>query len=339
VDKSKQNNASDTQNNTEEATSQGNNLVAMAVRKAPNNDAYMGRNAEDINNPTPIMNEVRDKQSAQTISESPKKEDKKDVQAPEKKTGEKSIVINKQPQNYNNHYAERSYANTENDEDNSSNDSWSANLFADNTMNGMNMGNANSTDRVAMSNSNALTFSDNGQNCNPAQNVYLTDCKEETKHKQPISVGLSVTYRLNRRWFLESGVVYTKLTSDFNRQLEGNTLTTEQTLHYVGIPLKVGYSVWSNRHLNTYVTAGGQMDFNVSAKMSTEGTSRNIKRDRTQWSTNTSLGVQYNFNSQLGLFVEPGIKYYFNNGSDVQNFFKDKHFNFNLQLGFRFTLK
>lgn len=62
------------------------------------------------------------------------------------------------------------------------------------------------------------------------------------------------------------------------------------------------------------------------------------KRDRMQWSVNGSVGAQYDFIPQLGLYVEPGVKYYFDNGSKIENAFKDKKTNFNLQLGLRWNI-
>jgi hypothetical protein len=61
-----------------------------------------------------------------------------------------------------------------------------------------------------------------------------------------------------------------------------------------------------------------------------------MSKDRLQWSIGSSLGVQYNILPQLGVYAEPGIRYYFNNGSDVSNFFKDKPTDFHLELGLRF---
>ena len=54
---------------------------------------------------------------------------------------------------------------------------------------------------------------------------------------------------------------------------------------------------------------------------------------------NAAAGVQYNFIPQLGIYVEPGIKHYFDNGSHIRNFFKHHPTNFNLQVGLRLNIK
>jgi hypothetical protein len=90
--------------------------------------------------------------------------------------------------------------------------------------------------------------------------------------------------------------------------------------------------------LNVYATAGGQVDFCLKAKVISNGTNIPYARDRLQFSMQGALGLQYDIIPQLGIYAEPGVKYYFNNGSKVRNFFKDKPTNFNLQLGLRLNL-
>jgi hypothetical protein len=58
-----------------------------------------------------------------------------------------------------------------------------------------------------------------------------------------------------------------------------------------------------------------------------------------QWSLNGSLGVQYDVIPLLGLYAEPGLSWYPDNGSRLQNYFKDKPLTFSLQLGLRLNLR
>lgn len=166
--------------------------------------------------------------------------------------------------------------------------------------------------------------------------VYLADYEERQDHKQPISFGLTLSYPLTKRLSVSTGAVYTKLSSDFLTIVQDHQIKRHQVLHYVGIPLNLQFSVWQWRGLEAYLTAGGQVDWNVSAKANTDGIDQKMDKDRAQWSIGGSLGVQYHIVPQIGLYAEPGIRHYFNNGSSVSNFYKDKPTNFNLQLGLRF---
>ena len=165
--------------------------------------------------------------------------------------------------------------------------------------------------------------------------VYLANHEERQKFYQPISFGLSVNIPISSGFSVSSGIVYTRLRSDFTSIANSLVYERQQTLHYVGIPLTVQYNVWQWHGLNVYATAGGQADFNVKAYVTTEGTETKLEKDNLQWSVNAAAGVQYNFIPQLGIYVEPGIKHYFDNGSHIRNFFKHRPTNFNLQIGVR----
>ena len=165
--------------------------------------------------------------------------------------------------------------------------------------------------------------------------VYLANHEERQQFYQPISFGLSVNIPISSGISVSSGVVYTRLRSDFTSIANSLVYERQQTLHYVGIPLTVQSNVWQWHGLNVYATAGGQADFNVKACITTEGTETKLEKDDLQWSVNAAAGVQYNFIPQLGIYVEPGIKHYFDNGSHIRNFFKHRPTNFNLQIGVR----
>ena len=168
--------------------------------------------------------------------------------------------------------------------------------------------------------------------------IPTSDLYEETKHHQPISVGMQVGFHLLPKLELSTGLVYTKVSSDFISGVSDTRTVSTQDLHYIGIPLNLSYSVWEYKGLHTYVTAGGEGAVNIKNHTETDGEVKESKRDKMQWSTNASVGIQYDFIPQLGVYVEPGMKYYFDNGSQIENIFKDKKLNFNIQFGLRFNV-
>ena len=165
--------------------------------------------------------------------------------------------------------------------------------------------------------------------------IPTSDLYEETKHHQPISVGMQVGFHLLPKLKLSTGLVYTKVSSDFISGVSDTRTVSTQDLHYIGIPLNLSYSVWEYKGLHTYVTAGGEGAVNIKNHAETDGEVKESKRDKMQWSTNASVGIQYDFIPQLGVYVEPGMKYYFDNGSQIENIFKDKKLNFNIQFDLR----
>ena len=56
-----------------------------------------------------------------------------------------------------------------------------------------------------------------------------------------------------------------------------------------------------------------------------------------QFSVSGAVGAQVNATKRLGIYVEPGVAYYFDDGSDIQTIRKENPFNFNIQAGIRLT--
>ena len=159
------------------------------------------------------------------------------------------------------------------------------------------------------------------------------------KHHAPVSVGLQVAFVIAPRLSLSTGLVYTRTSSDFYPYAPSSNYNVHQVLHYVGIPVGLNYEFWQSGGFHAYVMAGAEADYNVKNDTEEEGVKKeNAKRDRVQLSGKASLGAQYDITPKVGLYIEPGAKYYFDNGSHVENTFKDKKLNFNLQFGLRLNL-
>lgn len=170
----------------------------------------------------------------------------------------------------------------------------------------------------------------------------------KVKHRQPVKAGLSARFLLDDRWGVETGLYYTYLSSDFVSGDNNRGSKTEQRLHYIGVPVKATYSVWKNNRLDVYVGAGGSVEVGVSGTARTEqianGSVRSteeesMKDSRPQFSLNASAGVQYSLSRRIGVYAEPGVGWYIDNGSSIQNVYKDKPWNLSLSLGLRYTFE
>ena len=163
------------------------------------------------------------------------------------------------------------------------------------------------------------------------------------KHHMPVTVGFSVAWHFHKDWALETGLNYTLLSSDIHSGSK-SYVEENQKLHYLGIPVKLHRSIWKNSWLSIYASAGGEVEKCVSGRLETvtvtnggnrssEQTSLDI--NPLQWSVAAAAGAQVNFTSRLGVYVEPGIAYYFDDHSKVETIRKEHPLNFNLQLGLR----
>ena len=183
---------------------------------------------------------------------------------------------------------------------------------------------------------------DNDPGIQPYDNAYTQTITTtyRTRHHQPIRYGLSLRYRLSERWGIETGLAYTLLTSDITTTEEGLTTESEQRLSYVGIPLKAEYTIWGNRHFNVYASGGAMVEKMVKGTLKTsgKGTKESLSIRPLQFSISSGIGAEYRYNDLLSIYVEPGVGYYFDNGSSVPTFYQDKPLSFNLNVGLRFWL-
>lgn len=171
--------------------------------------------------------------------------------------------------------------------------------------------------------------------------------KTEYDHHLPIRIGLSVAYALTDRLSISSGLTYTRLSSDIKDASRESKYIGEQRLHYVGIPVNVSYKVASFRWLGLYGTAGvlaekcvsgttdeGYVENNTMKYTNTQ----DISSKPLQMSVNAGVGIQFDFIDNVGIYAEPGLSYYFDDGSALQTIYKEKPLNFNLNVGVRFKL-
>lgn len=162
---------------------------------------------------------------------------------------------------------------------------------------------------------------------------YIQSANEITdiKHHQPVSFGLSVRKELPKGFSVETGLTYTLLSSDV--KLSGSSEMKDQKLHYIGIPLRANWNFVDTKLFTVYLAAGGAVEKCVYGHLGDEKQTVNPL----QLSVMGAVGAQINATKQLGIYVEPGVAYFFDDGSSVQTIRKETPCNFNLQAGVRFT--
>lgn len=136
----------------------------------------------------------------------------------------------------------------------------------------------------------------------------------------PVTVGVTARLPLDERFSIESGLMYTYLTT----KLTGNTIaeyTAESNLHYLGVPLNLITSLFKENHWEIYVSTGGALEKGLRSDFrqyqdygsTLFSTVANTSIDGLQWSVNASLGVAYHLNENISLYLDPKLSYYFEN--------------------------
>lgn len=164
------------------------------------------------------------------------------------------------------------------------------------------------------------------------------------RHRLPVHAGASIAYRIDDRVSVETGVAYSYLSADIHEGSDSYYFAGEQSLHYVGIPVGVRVRAMSWKNFDIYVGAGFEADKCVSGTLKKSYVINGQTRDDghesisirpLQWSVNAGAGVQYNISSMVGIYAEPGLSYYFDNGSNIETIYSEKPLNFNLNIGLR----
>jgi len=151
------------------------------------------------------------------------------------------------------------------------------------------------------------------------------------EHHQPITFGLSIRKQLLNHLFVETGITYTLLSSDV--RLAEHDKKTEQKLHYIGIPLRANWEFMNKDRFTLYLAGGGSVEKSIYGKLGSE----KLTVKSLQYSLSGGIGAQFNVSKHIGIYAEPGVAYFFNDGSDVETIRKETPFNLNIQAGVRFT--
>lgn len=170
----------------------------------------------------------------------------------------------------------------------------------------------------------------------------------DVKHAQPVTMGFSISYNLNEKWSITSGLTYTILSSQLRSGSESYYYNSEQTLYDVGIPLNINYNVWRSKKISIYLSGGGAVEKNIYGELTTDyivdnkiesNKEENISIEQLQWSLNAFGGIQYNLSRKIGVYAEPGASFYFKNGSEIETIYKEKPTNLILRFGLRLSIR
>ena len=142
----------------------------------------------------------------------------------------------------------------------------------------------------------------------------------------PVSFGAGVKLDLTDRWSLGAGLNYTLLTRRFYGSYievndQGSIVTNTQTdirntQNYLGIPVNAFYNIVDSPRLNFYAYAGGAVEKCISDKYQLLGKdiTHSEKVKGVQLSANLGIGVEFLLGDYLGLYIDPSLRYYFDNG-------------------------
>lgn len=172
------------------------------------------------------------------------------------------------------------------------------------------------------------------------------EVNEKTRYRMPVVIGLSLNKSLTSRWSVETGLRYSFMESDCYSESKLFRQHINQQIHYIGVPLKFNYRIFSVSGFSLYGHGGGALDIPVSGRQSLwkrSGDKLTVGNDRchihapVQWSVESGLGIQYHITPSISIFAEPSVHYYFNPGGKIKTIRQEKPFEFALPIGLRLT--
>ncbi len=163
------------------------------------------------------------------------------------------------------------------------------------------------------------------------------------EHQLPISIQLTLSRQLSRQLSVETGLSYTLLQSTNTTGSSTAYIQERQRLHYLGIPLRMGWQWYSKSSLSLYTSAGVMLEKPIHSTLDVNHFINDIntysKQEKLsvplQWSTSVGLGFQYDLTPHIGFYLEPSLQYFFNDGSSIKSYRTEHSLNFTLPIGIR----
>ena len=151
-------------------------------------------------------------------------------------------------------------------------------------------------------------------------------------HHFPFKGGLSVGIPVAQRWKVTTGLEYSLYQSSFTYSISGEK---KQLAHYLGIPLRLDWTLADKRWLDVYLGGGIEGDYCIGATLARE----RIKRDGFSFSVIGAGGVQFNFSKHIGIYFEPGLSWTIPSESRVLETWRSEHpFAFFVATGLRINI-
>lgn len=167
--------------------------------------------------------------------------------------------------------------------------------------------------------------------------------KTDIQHHTPINFGISVSRQLSNRFYLQTGLNYSYLRSEWATNGTYH-IETDQRLHFLGLPLSIAYRIAEWNRFLFYASAGGMAEVNVAGKRQSQLFSdetsivkqtEHIRMKEWLWSVNGKVGVSYPIVRFVSAFGEVSTNYYFDNGSTIETIHSEKPFTIGFNMGFR----
>lgn len=162
----------------------------------------------------------------------------------------------------------------------------------------------------------------------PSDFIATLPYTENGRFSPPLTFSADIVYPLTDKLSLRSGFFYTWLHSSYTLKQNAKEKYITQNLHYLGIPLRADWSLAKAGIFDFYLSAGGSVAYLISG----------ANEHPWQFSADLAAGAVWMCTPRIGLYLEPQLNYYFDDGSDIYNYYSAQPLSFSARLGIRFDL-
>lgn len=169
------------------------------------------------------------------------------------------------------------------------------------------------------------------------------------KHNPPVSIGATISYPFSRKWSLETGVIYTRLSYTLDTYIQ-NSSNRKYTiaLNYIGIPIGLRFQLLDTKRFGMYLVESMILEKGMSSKAINDvytnnalviSYSESYQIKGIQLSSFTGLGIEARTFNKLYLYGQGGVQAFFLNKTQPFNI-RSEHVAWpSFQVGLRFRLK
>ena len=135
-------------------------------------------------------------------------------------------------------------------------------------------------------------------------------------YKMPVTAGLLVERKLNKRLAIETGLLYNYMPSDGSDN------------HSLALPVKLDVNLAEGKKVDLYATIGG---------MAEKLLGKSFEEEPVQLAATAGLGVRYKLSDNLAIYAEPSVSHHFDTDGKTRTLRTEQAVNLNLLCGVRMS--
>lgn len=168
---------------------------------------------------------------------------------------------------------------------------------------------------------------------------------EQEHHRNPISIGIALSRKVNEKLSVETGLQYDRLNSRFITGSLQNNIEEEQRIDYLGVPLGMTYRLFKHKPFTLYGMAGIMLHIPLHGSSASDYMVDGLKTYHfestvnapLQWTVPLGLGVQYQLTPHLGIYAQPTLNWHIPGNSSVRTMWTEYPWQVTVPIGIRFT--